>query len=176
MAHSRGEDVSKLLEFLDRNNFYIFPASLKYHGINKGDLCKHSLNVYNTFKKLLINLKFDEVLNDINLYHQCCRAALLHDICKLFYYKYDEYNNKFEYKKHDKNIGHGKLSVIILDKLGIQLTELEKKMITFHMGYYNCYEFTDKGEYKLSELCSAQNNIYVKLLHFADDISAQCLE
>ena len=171
--HSTG-NVSKLIEFLDTKDFFSLPASIRYHSKEEGDLCRHSLNVYNTYKFLLNKYAFNTLSRSKIIYDNCLRAALLHDICKVFYYK--KINGKFKYIKHNKNIGHGKLSVHVLKKLDINITHLEEQLITFHMNYYNTYEFSDRGEYTLLELCTAQNNKLVKLLSFADDISAQFIE
>jgi len=173
IRHS-SKDISKLITFLDDKDFFSLPASIGYHGKEEGDLCKHSLNVYNTYKFLLNKYAYDILSKDKTTYDNCLRAALLHDLCKVFYYNKED--NKFKYIKYNKNIGHGKLSVHILKKLDINITHFEEQLIDFHMGYYNTHEFSSKGEYSISELCKAQNNKLVKLLYFADDISAQFLE
>ena len=40
------EGADKLLEFLERSDFFTAPASTRYHGAYEGGLLRHSLNVY----------------------------------------------------------------------------------------------------------------------------------
>jgi len=46
-------NVKPLLAMLDRTDFYSAPASVKYHCHEDGGLCEHSLNVYDSFIRLL---------------------------------------------------------------------------------------------------------------------------
>lgn len=45
--------VDPLLEMLARTDFYTAPASTKYHCHEDGGLCQHSLNVYDSFIRLM---------------------------------------------------------------------------------------------------------------------------
>ena len=40
------EGADKLLEYLEKSDFFVAPASTKFHGSYEGGLLKHSLNVY----------------------------------------------------------------------------------------------------------------------------------
>jgi len=48
------EGADKLLDWLNKTDFFFAPASGKYHSCFEGGLCFHSLNVY---KRLLTNVK-----------------------------------------------------------------------------------------------------------------------
>ena len=43
----------KLLEWLEKSDFFDAPASSRRHSAYKGGLCQHSINVYKRFVKLL---------------------------------------------------------------------------------------------------------------------------
>lgn len=47
------KNTEALLAMLDRTDFYSAPASVKYHCNEEGGLCEHSLNVYDSFIRLL---------------------------------------------------------------------------------------------------------------------------
>ena len=49
------EGLSKLLDWLEKSDFYEAPASTKYHGNYAGGLLKHSLNVYDCLKRIASN-------------------------------------------------------------------------------------------------------------------------
>ena len=42
--HRQGAE--RLLAWLEKSDFFVAPASTKYHGAHEGGLLKHSLNVY----------------------------------------------------------------------------------------------------------------------------------
>ena len=75
-------------------------------------------------------------------------AALLHDVCKANIYKTvqkwrkDENNRWESYDAYDTDysrfpVGHGEKSVIMLLRLGLQLTNDEIIAIRWHMGAWN---------------------------------------
>ena len=43
--------MDKVIKYLEENDFFITPASTKYHGNYDGGLAEHSLNVYELFKE-----------------------------------------------------------------------------------------------------------------------------
>ena len=45
------EGMDKLLEFLEKSDFYTAPASTRYHGNYEGGLLEHSMKVYEIFKE-----------------------------------------------------------------------------------------------------------------------------
>lgn len=129
--------MDRVIKYLEETDFFIAPASTKYHGNYDGGLAEHSLNVYELFKEK--NEKFDLGLSNDTV----IITALLHDFCKINFY------NKQEcWRKNDKNrwesyqgykviddfpIGHGEKSVIMIQNF-IRLTKEEMLMIRWHMG------------------------------------------
>src|SRR3712207_1964507 len=66
--------MDKIIKYLEETDFFIAPASTKYHGNFDGGLAEHSLNVYNLFKKK--NEQFDLGLSSDTL----IITSILHDI------------------------------------------------------------------------------------------------
>ena len=132
------EGIENLLAFLEKTDFYAAPASTKYHGAYKGGLLEHSMKVYEILKEKIKNEKLDVKEDTIII------SALLHDICKLNFYKVDYRNAKYEkgewekvpYYTIDDTIpyGHGEKSVMMISEY-IKLTNEEKYAIRWHMGF-----------------------------------------
>ena len=114
-------DGSKeLLEFLEKSDFFIAPASTQFHSNFQGGLCSHSINVYNRFLKM-IKLEYGEDY-DVTVYvfkKSCFKKIIrtewsLQELvnkintgkCKLeFLYQYIDYNSRIVEceLKFDKN-------------------------------------------------------------------------
>ncbi|MBR3696683.1 MAG: HD domain-containing protein [Clostridia bacterium] len=133
--------INELLEFIDtKTDFYKAPASTRFHGNYEGGLLEHSMKVYEilTQKVKTSILPIDTSEDSIKI------IALLHDICKVNYYKVDYRNAKNElgiwekipYYTIDDTIpyGHGEKSVMMLTEY-IKLTSEEKYCIRWHMGF-----------------------------------------
>ena len=159
--------VEDVIDWLESTDFFEAPASTMYHENYTGGLCEHSLKVYDNMVKLKQEFKFD--IDD----EQIIIMALLHDVCKVNTYTKDKKNQKIgqnwvtvDYWKRndDYPIGHGQKSIILIQKTGFILTDLEILSIAAHMNGY------DK-----SDLFNA-SNIYDKneltiWLHLADMIA-----
>jgi len=131
------EGMDKLIEWLEKSDYFSAPASTKFHGNYEGGLAEHSYNVYTLLKEKVerfnLDLKEDTIIN----------AALLHDACKINIYKRKE---KFRKDKDDKwekyfpfviedtlPLGHGEKSVMLLQAF-IKLNREEIFLIRYHMG------------------------------------------
>ena len=134
------EGMEKLLDFLEKSDFYKAPASTRFHGSEEGGLLKHSLKVYE-----ILEHKVENNVKNIEASEDSIRIiALLHDICKTNYYAVDYRNaknslgvwEKVPYFKVEDTIpyGHGEKSVMMLTEY-IKLTNEEKYSIRWHMGY-----------------------------------------
>ena len=134
------EGIDKLLEFLEKTDFYEAPASTRFHGSYEHGLLEHSLKVYEILDK-----KVKNACIDINVPEESIIIiALLHDICKANFYKVDYRNaknalgvwEKVPYYTIEDTIpyGHGEKSVMMLTEY-IKLTPEEKYAIRWHMGY-----------------------------------------
>lgn len=145
--------IEDLIEFIRKSDFYTAPASTKFHSCHEGGLLEHSLNVYDR----LIS-KFNDELWESSVEvgsDSLIIAALLHDLCKSYFYG-TELKNKKEYhdkgSKSDSNgrfdwvtvpsyvvddkipYGHGEKSVMMIEEY-IKLKPIERYAIRWHMGF-----------------------------------------
>ena len=81
------EGSARLLEWLEKTDFFDAPASTKFHCACKGGLVQHSVNVY----RVLMEKHFDPETDNEETFALC---ALLHDICKAQFYKESTRNVK----------------------------------------------------------------------------------
>lgn len=147
------EGIDNLMEFIRKSDFYTAPASTRYHSCHEGGLLEHTLNVYDRlvskFNDELWKDKVDVGSDSIII------AALLHDLCKCYFYG-TELKNKKEYNdrgtKSDSNgrfdwvtvpsytvddkipYGHGEKSVMMIEEY-IKLKPMERYAIRWHMGF-----------------------------------------
>lgn len=130
------DGVERLIKALDETDFYTAPASTRFHDSEPGGLVKHSLNVYDWFR-------FDNPDLSANGMEMVTIITLLHDICKIGFYKVSSRNVKDEngkwiqvpyYEVEDQlPLGHGDKSVIMLMEF-MKLTTEEMMAIRWHMG------------------------------------------
>ena len=96
-----GSKTEELISKLCNSDFFIAPASTKYHANYEGGLCEHSLNVYDNLMKLIKVKDFDDTINITS----ATIVSLLHDISKMNYYE-QYFQNKKVYSptgsKHDE--------------------------------------------------------------------------
>lgn len=156
-------NIDKLINALEKNDYFEAPASTIYHLNCKGGLAYHSLSVYNTLKEL------NDIFN-INIPQESLIiVGLLHDVCKINIYGWNEESKMF-YKKSQAPKEHGLRSVSMLKQV-IELTEKEEYMIRWHMQYY-----TWDGNFKLNEDNIKKKHPEAYLAYFADHISTLFLE
>ena len=142
--HREGAD--KLLEFLcsDTCDFFTAPASTRYHGAYEGGLLEHSLNVYDCLCDYMARPRVRETYGITYSDESIAIAALLHDLCKINFYKTSFRNVKDEtgrwnsvpyYTIEDSlPYGHGEKSVYIASGY-MKLTRDEAFAIRYHMGF-----------------------------------------
>ena len=161
LLKSTHRPVDKLIKWLDSTDFFIAPASAKYHLNIPGGLVEHSLIVFETFDKLITHFwKGPKIPYDTRII-----AALLHDVCKI-----DNYHSSKEGfdRRDDLPLGHGEKSVIMLQP-HFALTAQEIALIRWHMAMYDpAYSRNFVDIKRIYPEC--------KLLYFADDIATQYLE
>lgn len=134
------EGIEEVIQFLEKSDFYKAPASTRFHGSFEGGLLEHSMKVYEILKHKVKNSVLDLTVSDDTL----IIIALLHDICKVNFYKVDYRNAKNErgewekvpYYTVDDTIpyGHGEKSVMMITEY-MKLTVEEKYCIRWHMGF-----------------------------------------
>lgn len=129
--HRLSEDkINSIADTLRDWGFFSAPGSTKYHDNYPGGLFEHSNRVAETLVKLteLLSLKWDDPASPYII-------GIFHDLCKT-----DSYIRKgdgtFKYDDGQTLTGHGDKSVILTQKLGIDLTFEEIHCIRWHMGAY----------------------------------------
>lgn len=140
-----GANIDKLLDKLERSDFYTAPASTKYHGAYPGGLVDHSLCVYYNLKSLVENKHLTDTISEDSIKI----VALLHDLDKMNKYttymrnvppsetcptwtKEENYKTKdaselFVYGNHEQNSE-------FMARQFIPLTVEESTAILHHMG------------------------------------------
>ena len=169
------EGAQKLLDWLSRTDFFTAPASAKFHNAFEGGMVLHSLNV---FDRLLREVKeeYGENFNEKYSMETITVCALLHDICKVNFYKKEIRNVKengewvpktFYTVEDELPYGHGEKSVYIVSGF-IKLTRSEAMAINWHMGGFDTR--VKGGDYSLS--AAFYSYPLALLLHIADNKAA----
>ena len=138
------EGIDKLLEYLQKTDFFTAPASTKFHSAFEGGLCEHCLKVYERFVANLKN-EYGENWQNVISEESATIIALFHDVCKAGYYAVEmrnvkengEWVKKPYYKVEDSlPYGHGEKSVYIINGF-LRLTREEAMAINWHMGGFD---------------------------------------
>ena len=167
--------IEDLISFLEKTDFFTAPASTRFHGSFEGGLVEHSLKVYEILDYKAKNnvLKLEIPDDTIKI------VSLLHDICKLNFYKVDYRNaknalgewEKVPYYTIDDTIpyGHGEKSVMMISEY-IKLTPEEKHSIRWHMGYTEPKELynTIGAAYKKYPLALMMHEADLEATYFYD--------
>lgn len=140
------EGADKLLGYLcsDSCDFFTAPASTRFHGAYEGGLCQHSLNVYDCLVDIMARPRMREMYGVSYPDESLAIAALLHDLCKVNFYKLSYRNAKNALGKWESvpyftiedtlPYGHGEKSVYIVSGY-MRLTRDEAFAIRYHMGF-----------------------------------------
>lgn len=149
LRSTKREGIEKLIDFLEKTDFFTAPASTRFHSSYEGGLLQHSLNVYDCLVNLgtttgdvqefqAAGMRLDSIPQESIII-----VALLHDLCKVNFYATEmrwrkDANNKWEqypvYAVNDRNpYGHGEKSVMMASEF-IHLTMEERYAIRWHMG------------------------------------------
>lgn len=161
MAKVARPGADKLMDYIRKSDFYTAPASTKYHLACEGGLLQHSLNVLDALRGILAPVTKEDGTAAWE-YRIAGKAiatipdesvtitALLHDICKTFFYGTstrnvkNEKTNKWEkvpyYTVEDRMpLGHGAKSAMII-KQYMELQSMEMYSIWWHMGFTGDFE------------------------------------
>ena len=187
LLYSTGrEGMDEVIGQLEELGFFQAPASSKFHLNHEGGLLEHSLNVCKVgliLREQMLALKPDleESLNKESV----IIAALLHDICKADIYqkcirkRKDRLGQWVDYETYELDysdfpLGHGEKSVIVLLRLGLDLSDDEIMAIRWHMSAWDLpFQSPDlKANFdtakRLCPLCS--------LIQAADGLASNLLE
>lgn len=138
------DGAEELKNYLLKSDFFSAPASIRYHCSYEGGLCEHSVN---TYKRLLKNVQseFGEEWEKTVSHESVAICGLLHDLCKIDFYKKDFRNAKENgewvkkpcfTREEALPYGHGEKSVYIAHSF-IKLTREEAMAINWHMGGFD---------------------------------------
>lgn len=135
------EGIEDLINFIEeKTDFFTAPASTRFHGSHEGGLLEHSMKVYE-----ILDYKIKNNVIDLHVPEDTIIiVSLLHDICKVNFYKVDYRNaknargewEKVPYYAVEDTIpyGHGEKSVMMITEY-MKLTNEEKYAIRWHMGF-----------------------------------------
>ena len=149
------EGGAALLEYLDKSDFFVAPASSRFHSNIEGGLCRHSINVYERLKDMVDHHRAkgeDFGISDESV----AICGLLHDLCKVNFYAVEFRNVKVDgrwekapyYTVRDSlPYGHGEKSVYIINGY-MRLTREEALAINWHMGGFD--NRVKAGDYSIS--------------------------
>ena len=142
--HREGADA--FLDWLsgDKSDFFTAPASTRYHTNCPGGLVSHSLNVYDCLVDYMSRESIKKAIGYEISDESIAIAALLHDVCKVNFYKESTRNVKDEtgtwikvpYYEIDEKLpyGHGEKSVYVIGGF-MRLSREEAFAIRYHMGF-----------------------------------------
>lgn len=152
------DGADKLLDWLEKSDFFTAPASTRRHSAYRGGLCQHSINVYKRLVKLCEMEYGKDWQSKVNS-ESVAIIGLLHDVCKVDTYVEDFKNVKDEdgvwrkkpyYRIEDSlPYGHGEKSVYIISAF-IKLTREEALAINWHMGEFDIR--VQNGSYLMNEV------------------------
>lgn len=166
-THIHRNGIRELVAWLEISDFFIAPASSRFHGAEPGGLAAHSYNVWVQLNHL--NESYGVKLEKESM----AIVALFHDLCKVNYYKQTTRNAKNEktgqwekvpYYAKDEVFhfgGHGSKSVFLVMNF-IRLTPEEAAAINCHMGPWDHQDYGNPGDV-------FDDSMLAWLLHVADE-------
>lgn len=177
--------IKSVIDYLDKAGFFKAPASVSRHLSYDGGLLEHSLNVYKTalnLREYMIAMR-PEIEDRLPL-DSVVITALLHDVCKtniyrkITKYRKDENNRWESYDGYDADytrfpLGHGEKSVVMLLRLGLELTNDEILAIRWHMSAWDLPFQSYESKCNIS---AASDVPLVAILQAADILAAHILE
>lgn len=169
------EQLKSVICWLDCTDFYIAPASTRYHESFAGGLLLHSLTVA---ARIIELADLSVYASKVNI-EDAILCALVHDWCKI--HKYEQYmrNQKNEetgqwekvpsYKYREDimiPLGHGETSMYMAMKM-FNISKQEAVAIRNHMG-----KWAADNSYNITDLQYANQNYPLNLLlQFADQLA-----
>lgn len=146
-----GADIEGLLNKLENSDFYIAPASIKFHNNFEGGLVQHSLNVYKNLKYLcsLYNSNIDE--------DSIIITSLLHDFDKMN--KYEKvFKNVKKYSPNGSKRDEGG-NFDWVSETGYQPKDAKYRFVFSHHGHNSEYMASTFIPLKLEESAAIVNHM-----------------
>jgi uncharacterized protein (TIGR02452 family) len=165
LSSTNRKGIDDVLKFMEGNDFYRIPASVRHHGNYEGGLAEHSLCVFKEAERMAGEQCTAERRNTLII------AALLHDLCKVGCYGIKR-GQAVRCSNGNGGVKHGVRSVELLKKLGLELTEEEEMAIRWHMGKYTTdyEESKDVVQKEFDNIC--ERYPLAKTINAADGIAA----
>lgn len=112
--------LSALISKLEQSDFFVAPASTKYHNSFAGGLVDHSLNVYYNMmsmakSKHLIKTEEDGCIDEKSI----AVVALLHDFSKMNYYRKEFRNKKIYSEQGLKQDNGGRFDWVAIEEYSV---------------------------------------------------------
>lgn len=183
ISKDRLSDTNKerLISWLEtKSDFFVAPASTKYHGSYDGGLCLHSLDVYYTLKKLVEifipkkNRYNDDTIKIVGLFHNISKANFYEKYSKNIKDSSGKWISVEEYKVRDPSnrfiFGSSEQTSEFMIGNFIDLTIDEQVAILHHLGGQGF----DSTQTDMSIIWN--NYPLALLLHEADLTSSYILE
>ncbi len=180
------QGIDEVMDWMKGSQFFSAPASTNFHGNYEGGLADHSYNVYTAAMRLRSTaLRLNPALEEQLPEDSVTLATLLHDICKADIYKEvkKKRQNSFgRWKEYDGYtvdysnfpLGHGEKSVIVLLRLGLDLTDAEIAAIRWHM---TAWDLPFQSREALSNLNAAKDKYPLcALVQLADGFASSLME
>ena len=175
-AHVKRPGVEDLIDWLEKSDFFIAPASTRFHGNYDGGLCEHSLNVF----KCMMELR--EKYPDFDVPEESAvLSSLLHDACKVRVYKKGFRNRKnedgrweqYQTYEFDERFpgGHGEKSAFIIQQF-VKLLPEEYLAVRWHMAGFD--SAVKGGDRAFNAAC--EQSKLVPMLNLADLEASHMLE
>ena len=173
------EGADQFLEFLlsNRSDFFVAPASTRFHGNYAGGLCEHSLHVYYCLKDYLERNRTKQEYNMNYSNETIALVSLLHDVCKINTYKTSMRNKKIngewkqvEVYEFDDSIpfGHGEKSVYMIQPF-MKISREEAFAIRYHMGFSGTDPVNNVGKaFEMFPLAFALSTADMEATYFCD--------
>jgi len=170
--------IDELVDWISKSDFFVAPASTKFHSAVEGGLCDHCLKAYDRFLRLL-EMEYGQDWQKVLSLESATIIALFHDVCKINYYKVEYRNTKVDGEWVQKPVfvvddqlpyGHGEKSVYIINGF-LRLTREEAMAINWHMGGFDTR--VRGGSYSLSD---AFYKFPIAMIFHAADVMATYLD
>ena len=167
-----GESADPFIQWVSKTDFFIAPASTKYHDAHRCGLVKHTLLV----AKVMLDLAKLPQFSGINI-SEAMLTALVHDLCKVnFYEEYVKnvkdqntgswYEQKaYRCKGSQIPLGHGVTSLYMTMRF-FRLNVEQALAIRWHMSDYTA------SEHEKYDLMEANNHPMVQMLQIADRMAS----
>lgn len=104
-------DKEAFLNMLEQTDFYIAPASARFHNNCYGGLCDHTIHVYNQLMMLVLELGLTDKISEESI----IVVAICHDLAKINYYEKSYKNQKVYCESGSKKDGSGNFDWVTVE-------------------------------------------------------------